>query len=199
MSLRDGQCSRLPARESLDDADLVIGARAGDRRCREMLYRKHARYLLAVASRLLASRSEGEEIVQDAFVLAFQHLQDLREPGAVRAWLTQIGISLVRRRLRRERFLRFLGFDPGPPDAALAALAAPGLSADDHAELALIDKLLARLPIELHIAWMLRRVEGLGLVEVACACNCSLATAKRRIAAADAMVSRHVAIAEKGL
>ena len=135
-----------------------------------MLYRRHAHYLLAVSARLLASRSEGEEVVQDTFVVGFQQLATLREPAAVRAWLAQIAVSLVRRRLRRGRLLRFLGLDRAPEDATLAALAAPELRPDDRAELALVDRMLARTPTDLRIAWMLRRVEGLALAEVACAC-----------------------------
>ena len=50
----------------------------------------------------------------------------------------------------------------------------------------------APLPADRRIAWMLRRVEGLALAEVASACNCSLATAKRRIAGADAEMAGHV-------
>jgi RNA polymerase sigma-70 factor, ECF subfamily len=42
------------------------------------------------------------------------------------------------------------------------------------------------------IAWMLRRVEGLPLAEVATLCDCSLATAKRRITDADRCVAAHV-------
>jgi RNA polymerase sigma-70 factor (ECF subfamily) len=38
------------------------------------------------------------------------------------------------------------------------------------------------------LAWTLRRVEGLELAEVASLAHCSLATAKRRIAAGDAVV-----------
>jgi RNA polymerase sigma-70 factor (ECF subfamily) len=114
----------------------------------------------------------------------------------LRSWLASIAVSLVRRRLRRARLLRLLGLDRGFDDATLAALAAPALQADDRTELALVDRVLRRLPADLRIAWMLRRVEGLPLAEVASACTCSLATAKRRVAAADAEVARHVSFEE---
>jgi RNA polymerase sigma-70 factor (ECF subfamily) len=41
-------------------------------------------------------------------------------------------------------------------------------------------------------AWELRYVDGHKLEQVASLCDCSLATAKRRIAAADAIVRQHV-------
>jgi RNA polymerase sigma-70 factor (ECF subfamily) len=182
----------LPTAEAVGDAELVARALRGDRWSRDVLYRRHAYYLLAISARLLASRSEGEEVVQDTFVVCFEQLGSLREPAAIRAWLAQIAISLVRRRMRRGRLLRLLGLDSSPDDATLAALASPSLRPDDRAELALIDRVLHRMPANLRIAWMLRRVENLSLPEVAQACACSLATAKRRIAAADAELARHV-------
>jgi len=196
MAYVGAQTLLLPAAEAIGDTELVRRAREGDRWSRDMLYRRHARYLLAISIRLLASRSDGEEVVQDTFVVGFEQLGRLREPAAVRVWLARIAVSLVRRRLRRARLLRALGLDRGTDDATLTVLVAPELRPDQRAELALVDRLLERMPAALRIAWMLRRVEGLPLAEVASACGCSLATAKRRVVAADARVERHVSLPE---
>jgi RNA polymerase sigma-70 factor, ECF subfamily len=197
VSLREKQPSLLPSVDVIGDAELVARALRGDRWSRDVLYRRHAHYLLAVSARLLANRNEGEEVVQDAFVVGFERLGTLRDPSAVRPWLAQIAVSLVRRRLRRGRLLRFLGLDRTIEDATLEALAAHDMGPEDRAELALVDRMLDRMPTDLRIAWMLRRVEGIALAEVAATCKCSLATAKRRIVAADALVARHVSTYEK--
>ncbi|MBN2575657.1 MAG: sigma-70 family RNA polymerase sigma factor [Deltaproteobacteria bacterium] len=196
MALLGAQPLWFPAADAIGDAELVLRAREGDRWSRDVLYRRHARYLLAIGIRLLASRSDGEEVVQDTFVIGFERLGTLREPAAVRAWLARIAVSLVRRRLRRARLLGVLGLERKPDDATLAALASSELRPDERADLALLDRMLWRMPADQRIAWMLRRVEGLPLAEVASACGCSLATVKRRIAAADARVERHVSLPE---
>ena len=183
----------LQSADAASDAQLVARAIEGDRWGREMLYRRHAAYLLAIASRLIGNRGDGEEVVQDTFVTAFEQLRTLREPAALRGWLAQIAVSLVRRRLRRGRLMRVLGLDRGADDATLESLADPGVSTDQRAELALVDRLLRGMKPALRLAWMLRRVDGLELGEVASLCACSLATIKRRIAEADAIVDRHVA------
>ena len=103
------QPTLLPTADALCDAELVERSLNGDRWSRDMLYRRHAHYLLAIASRLLSSRGEGEEVVQDTFVVGLDQLGTLRDPAAVRGWLAQIAVSLVRRRLRRGRLLRLLG------------------------------------------------------------------------------------------
>ena len=186
----------LQSADAASDAQLVARAIEGDRWGREMLYRRHAAYLLAIAARLLGNRNEGEEVVQDTFVTAFEQLRALRDPAALRAWLAQIAVSLVRRRIRRGRLMRVLGLDRGADDATLAALAAPGTAPDERADLAMVDRLLSKLRANVRIAWMLRRVEGLELAEVASYCGCSLATAKRWIAEADGVIKSHVTIEE---
>jgi RNA polymerase sigma-70 factor, ECF subfamily len=190
------QALPLKASEALADEELVRRAITGDRWGREMLYRRHGAGLLAMTIRLLANRGEAEEVVQDTFVTAFEQLARLREPDAVGAWLGQIAVNLVRRRFRRLRLMRLLGLDRRADDATLEALADAGASNDQRAELALVDRLLSRMKPALRIAWMLRRVEGLELGEAASLCGCSLATVKRRIAEAEAIVRHHVAALE---
>jgi RNA polymerase sigma-70 factor, ECF subfamily len=191
------QSTLLPSADTLADAELVARALVGDRWSRDVLYRRHVHYLLAIATRLMANRNEGEEVVQDTFVVGFEQLSTLREPAAFRSWLARIAVSLVRRRMRRARLLHFLGLDRGLDDASLEVLASSTLRPDDRAELALADRALRRLTPDRRIAWMLRKVEGLSLAEVASACDCSLATAKRRIAAGDAEMARHVSFQEE--
>jgi RNA polymerase sigma-70 factor (ECF subfamily) len=192
MSLTRIQPAILPPPEVISDAQLVERALGGDRFSRDLLYRRHAHDLLAIAIRLLANRHEGEEIVQEAFTLAFDRLHTIRDPSAFGGWLTRIAVNQARRRLRRGRLLRFLGLDRGLDESEVESLASAALRPDDRAELALADRMLRQLPANLRIAWMLRRVEGLPLAEVASACGCSLATVKRRIATVDTEVARHV-------
>jgi RNA polymerase sigma-70 factor (ECF subfamily) len=180
---------RMP--DSVSDAEIIDRAIRGDRWGREVLYRRHAGYLLGLATRLCSNRGDAEEIVQDTFIAAFERLGSLRDPGALRVWLGQIAVNLVRHRLRRLRLMRVLGLDRGA-DATLETLAAPGLHPETSGELALLDRVLARLRTDLRIAWMLRYVEGLELTEVAGVCGCSLATIKRRLADADAAVHAHI-------
>ncbi len=183
----------LKPSEALGDEELVRRALGGDRWGREMLYRRHAGTVLAMTTRLLGNRVEAEEIVQDTFLTAFERLETLRDPAAVGGWLGQIAVNLVRRRFRKLRLLRFLGLDRGADDATLEALADASVPADDRAELALVDRKLRAMKPEVRLAWTLRRVEGLELTEVASMAGCSLATAKRRIAAGDVLVDLHAA------
>lgn len=169
----------------LEDSELVRRAVAGDDWATEMLYRRHAGAAFTTALRLLRSRPEAEDVVQDAFMTAFSRLSQLRETGAFRGWLLRIVVSAVHRRLRKKRVPTVDGFG-----AEAAADASPMV----RAELRLLDEVLDSISERERTPWILRHVLGYKLEEVADACECSLATAKRRIAAAHQVVQRHVSV-----
>jgi RNA polymerase sigma-70 factor (ECF subfamily) len=171
--------------DELDVAVLVTRAQARDPGAEAALFRRYGGMLAGMLERLLGSVADAEDALQDTFVVALSQLGSLREPGAVGAWLTRIAVHQALRRLRRRRFMSFFGLDDGDRDAGLLQLAAAATPPDVRETLRRLDERLGELPPALRLAWMLRNVEGESLPDVARACACSLATAKRRIAAAD--------------
>ncbi len=191
-----GARTDVPVVGSTSDEELVGRLLTGDPWAREALYRKHFQAVFVTALRLLASRAEAEDVAQDAFLAAFRDIGAIRDPGAIGAWLLKITVRQVHRRLRRRRMLRALGMDHGLEDGGLEFLAAEGCGPEVRVELGRLDRVLGELPPAQRVAWMLRRVDGHSLDEVAAACECSLATAKRRIAAADASIHQHLDLEE---
>jgi RNA polymerase sigma-70 factor (ECF subfamily) len=177
-----------------DEAAVVGRAQRGDRAAQTELFRRHAGRITAMLVRLLGSHADAEDAAQEAFVQAFRDLPQLRDPAALGQWLTQLAVRRAHQRFRRRRVLSALGIDSPPRDGALDRIADPRASADVRAELALLDHALAGLGAGQRLAWMLRHVEGYELSQVGRLCGCSLATVKRRIAAANARVAEHVAI-----
>lgn len=181
--------ARLALRE--EDTALVAAIHAGSREAEEQLYRRHAGAVLGLATRLLRSREEAMDVLQDAFVTAFERLGDLRDPAAFRPWVLRLTASLVHRRFRRRKLLRLLGLGRSGEETSLDELADPAVSPEARAELRWLDRKLETVEGRDRAAWMLRNIDGFALEEVAEACACSLATAKRRIAAADAVIRAH--------
>ncbi|MFO0628597.1 MAG: RNA polymerase sigma factor [Polyangiales bacterium] len=179
----------------VDDAELVLRARAGDARAEEAIYRRHVRYLGSIALRLCGRQQDAEDIVQETFALALPRLDQLREPGALRVWLARVAVSQARRLLRRRRILRFVGLhdDDVPADSLCVADAPPEV----RAELARVQAVLAAASPDERAAWWLHRVDGETLEATAEICDCSLATVKRRVAAAEARLARAIAQEER--
>jgi RNA polymerase sigma-70 factor (ECF subfamily) len=74
----------------LSDAALVARARQGDERAFEALVRRHFRAAFGIALARLGNRMDAEDVVQDAFIKALEHLDDCRDPSRFSAWLSQI-------------------------------------------------------------------------------------------------------------
>ena len=147
----------------------------------DTLFRRYAPYVAAVAHRLLGRDDDVDDTVQEVFLAAVRGLSRIRDPGAVKAWLARIAVRSARRRLRKRRLRAFFGLDE---PAVYESVADGGASPDQKAILSRVYGVLDSMPANHRIAWSLRYVEGEPLETVATLSGCSLATAKRRIAAA---------------
>ena len=152
-------------------------------------FRAHAGFVASVALRVLGRPGEVDDLVQDVFLTVMPRLGDLREPAALRGWLAVITARLARRRLRSRRWKIWLGVGG---DHDYTQLADGAASPEDRALLGELYRTLDRLPAQHRVAWTLRHIEGLELTAVAEACDCSLATVKRWISAAEAALRREV-------
>jgi RNA polymerase sigma-70 factor (ECF subfamily) len=175
-----------------DDEELAERLARGDAWAGEALYRKYVAAVWGLALRMTGDRSEAEDIVQDTFAEALRDAGAVRDRRALRSWLLSVAVHQAHRRFRKRRLLRVLGLDGRSEAPLLEGLAAHDAPGDVVLDLRLVSRVLRRLPAELRIAWTLRYVEGCSLEEVAAYARCSLATAKRRIAAAQARVAVHV-------
>jgi len=187
-----GVASSLPIAAGIGDASLVERAVDGDRWAMEALYRRHVRRVTNAVTRMIGRTADADDAIQEAFLIAFTRLPELRDPAAFKGWLCQIAVNEVRARLRKRKWFKRLSLDRDDDDASLEALACEDASPEVRAELAKLDEVLSRMQPELRMAFVLRFVEGWELTEVATALDCSLATAKRRIKAARESVQRHV-------
>lgn len=181
---------RLPtARSAPSDAELVRAAREGDERAKESLWQRHSGMALGLAHRVLGGPPEDvDDVVQEAFLQAFAGLDRLDEGQAFAKWVGTIVVRAARRRIRRRQRWRRLGFGAAPidPDGLVAPTAPP----DVQAELRAIYARLHEMPADERIALVLRRVEGFTLPEIATRMELSLATVKRRLAAAEAHLAQ---------
>jgi len=192
----DSDLIRLESPLGASDADLARRIGRGERWAEEAFYRRHVVRVLGLAQRLLGNHSDAEDVAQETFATAFEIWHQLRDYERAQSWLMQIAVRKVHRKFRKRRVMRLLGLDRGLDDLPLEALAREDTSAEVRSELLVLDSALKSLSARARVPWMLRYIEGLPLDEVALQCDCSLATAKRRIASAHRMLSRRVAIGE---
>lgn len=146
------------------------------------VYRACAKYVIVIAHRIVGDPDEADDVLQDVFVEFQRSRHRVRDPGAVRAWLATATVRIARRRLWRQRFLRIVRFEETDHHRAASAAATP----EQRAEVAAIYRFLDRVAPSRRAAWVLRRIHGATLEEVARMCDVSLATTKRWVRSVDA-------------
>lgn len=151
----------------------------------EQLYRQYGAYVAAIAHRLLGRDDEVDDVVQDVFLDAWKGVGALRDAGALKGWLATVTVRTARRRLRLRRVKMFFHLDEHPEYGDVASSDA---SPEHRALLSRVYAVLDTLPVDQRLAWTLRNVEREQLDDVARLCDVSLATAKRKIAAAQAAI-----------
>jgi RNA polymerase sigma-70 factor (ECF subfamily) len=87
-----------------DDLLLVDRVLAGDRRAFETLVRVHERRVFRVTLAILGNAEDAEEVMQDAFVKAFRHIDQFRRESRFTTWLTRIAVNeaLQKHRARKD-------------------------------------------------------------------------------------------------
>jgi RNA polymerase sigma factor (sigma-70 family) len=92
---------------TLSDRELVARCRAGDEQAWAELVERFSRYVYAISVQAFRlPEADAEDVFQEVFARAYQHLDKLRDDSAVRPWLAQLTRRLCIDRLRasaRER------------------------------------------------------------------------------------------------
>jgi RNA polymerase sigma-70 factor (ECF subfamily) len=166
------------------DASLLVAVALRDETAFSQLYDRFSSVIFALVLRMLRSRTDAEEVLQEAFWLIWERAPSYRETlGSPFAWIVTIArnkaidrlraLSRNHRRLDQARAL-------GDPDDQLTDAQAPHqLAATDEARL--VRAALAKLsPPERH-AIELSFFEGLTQEEIARATSLPLGTVKARI------------------
>lgn len=165
-------------RPAMPDADLVRAAQAGDERALEDLFRRHLRMAYGLAYRLLGRQQELDDVVQESFTQALGSLRKLEDPSFFGTWLGRIVIHTVNRVRRREKLQTFWGLR-STSGMDIDGLLAPSAPPEARIELEQLYRRLAALPEKPRTVFIMRRIEGRPMEEVAVMAGVSLATAKR--------------------
>jgi RNA polymerase sigma-70 factor (ECF subfamily) len=179
------------------DAELVDRVRGGEPACFELLMRRHNQSLYRLARSIVRDDGEAEDVVQDAYVRAFEHLGGFEGRSSFATWLLRIGLHEALARVRHRR--RFAALDeaaPGDGDPPAPDGAAAPPSPEERASAGELRRLLTaaidRLPETHRAVFVLRRVEGLSTAETAEALGLSEANVKVRLHRARAALRAEI-------
>ena len=85
------------------EQQLVRQCRAGKRRAQHEFYRRYAQAMYNVCLRILNHEAEAEDVLQEAFLKAFQNIHRFKGESTVGAWLKRIVVNTALNQLRRRK------------------------------------------------------------------------------------------------
>ena len=177
--------------EGWTDEEIVDRVKAGDTPLYEIIMRRYNQRLYRVAIGILRDDAEAEDVMQDAYVRAYQHLDQFARRAPFSAWLTRIAVheALVRLRLRgRNQQLNDTDQDGEVFMNLVDTSENPEQSASRTELSALLDDAVLALPDPYRIVVMLRDVEELSTSETATALELTELNVKVRLHRGHAMM-----------
>jgi len=164
--------SFLPAQALHSDALLASRLREGDMAALDLLFERHATPLLRLATRLMGSEADGEDVVQDVFVGLPLALRRYEERGQFGPWIRRVTARTALMRLRR------IGTRG---EVTLDGALEPEQPQRLEIERIGLERAIAALPESLRVVFVLREVEGHSHAEIAALLGISRSASEVRL------------------
>lgn len=174
--------------EQHPDVALVERVRAGDLSAYDTLVRKYERQLFRIAQHITQNREDAEDVMQDAFLKAYEKLDQFQGNSKFYTWLVRIAVNESLMRLRKRRTGKLVSMDE---DVQTDEGSVPRDFADwapnpeqnyNQSELSeILKKTIQGLPQGFRVVFVLRDVDGLSTEETAEALGLSVPAVKSRL------------------
>ena len=161
-----------------EDLDLARASGRGDSRAFETLYRKHSRRVHAIVWRLCGGNAaRAEDLVQEAFIRAWQALPGFRFQSAFSTWLHRLAVNTALMELRS----RSGGQDMETDDAALEWQPSADTAGHRAREQIDLERAVATLPERARAVLVLYDIEGWKHEEIASELGMAVGSSKAQL------------------
>jgi len=174
----------------LDDATLVARARDGDVPAYEQLVLRYQGQMFRLAMRMLASRGDAEDVVQDVFLAVWRRLGQLQEDAAFVGWLYRMTTNRCLNVIRSRRPMADVDLTERESSTPGSR---PERTAEVDAQMTALTSALVQLTGEQRACWLLREVHGRSYEEIAEVLGTTSTAVRGRIARARAQLAEMMA------
>ena len=156
-----------------DDAELVRRALARDPNAFRFIMQRHNRRLYRIARSVLRDNTDAEDVVQEAYAAAFNHLKGYRGESSLAAWLSRIALNEALGRLRHKRTVENFAALEEITEGAVIQFPLSAQNDDPERTMAqrqilqLIERATDALPDVYRLVFVTRVIEGMSVEETA--------------------------------
>lgn len=180
--------------ESWPDEEIVRRILGGDSALYEVLMRRYNQRLYRVARSVLRDDAEAEDVMQEAYVRAFQHLGQWEGRAKFSTWLTRIAVhEALARAERRRKYVEVSAEDEQAGGTHMMARDHTPEHQVSNGELKrLLETAILGLPERYRLVLMMRDVEEMTTADAAVVLGLSEENVKVRLFRARAMVRKRL-------
>lgn len=172
----------------MDDVALVERARQGDAAAFSQLVSRYDRKIYRLARHITNSDEDAEDVLQEAFLKAYEHLDGFQGNAKFYTWLVRIAVNESLMKLRKRKSDRTVSLDE-PTENGDEPMVREIAVWDGNPEQqyssdelrAILDKAIANLKPAFRTVFLLRDVEELSTEETAAALDLSVPAVKSRL------------------
>lgn len=178
--------------QAWSDEEIVERVLAGDSALFEILMRRHNQRVYRIVRGILRDDGEAEDVMQDAYVRAYQHLRQFEGRASFVTWLTRIAMHEAFARAERMKRQTSLDSDESSFESIMATPKedTPERNAANRELGTALETAILSLPPKYRSVIMMRDVEELNTAEAASALEISEDAVKVRLHRARALVRR---------
>ena len=96
---------------SAGEGDLVERAKAGDMEAFSELVRRYERRIYRMARQITQNDEDAEDVLQESFLKAFEHLDSFQGQSKFYTWVTRIAVNESLMKLRKRKSDRTVSLD----------------------------------------------------------------------------------------
>ena len=146
----------------MTERDLVAGCIQGKASCQQALFERFAGKMLVVCQRYGRHQMEAEDILQEAFIKVFEHLDQFGFKGSLEGWIRRIVVNTALKIFDRKSFAQEqIGIDPSWDSTDPEPLGDMQLHAED------LMRMIRSLPDGYRAVFNLYAIEGYNHQEIA--------------------------------
>jgi RNA polymerase sigma-70 factor (ECF subfamily) len=172
------------------DEQVIEQVLSGDRGAYEVLVRRYNRRVYRAVRGILRNDDEAEDVMQDAYVRAYQHLAGFEHRSTFSTWITRIAIHEALARMERSK--RLVSEELNDNQPAISAENNPEETMAAMETRRLLEEAILSLPHPYRAVMMLRDVEEMTTAEAAVALDLSEDAVKVRLFRARAMLRKEL-------
>jgi RNA polymerase sigma-70 factor, ECF subfamily len=176
--------------DELSDAELVQRILGGEKHLYEVIIRRYNQRLYRVARSIVQNQEEAEDVIQETYFRAFEHLHQFEGRALFSTWLTKIAVHEASNRLRRRT--RHTTIDSALLEESKLS---PTSQTPEHHRLAeetrvILESAIDHLPDAYRSVFVMRSIEEMSTSDTAQCLALSEETVKIRLMRARRMLRR---------